>query len=375
MQNFREAYRTAVAIGQFSEAASNGEILKWLENYAEKYNFDKDDLQTSYSEAKIWEYYSDIKNEESFLTRLNNNELTGLEQIKNFIYESILLSQIETRGFYVTQKIMTDFSVLFPVDWSRVNVITSEKKGEIFASVAGKAYATYKAAADAVNALIPSNNIVVIPSYGGGGSSSGGGGFSVAFSANESEKTSSRPLEKIVSFDDLETVAWAEEAILYLNEKGISSGRGNRKFDPQSDVTRGEFVKILVIATEQNIKDRYEYEFNDANSDDWYYPYLCAAFESKLLLGDESGNLYPDKKITREEIATLLYRAFRINDELSLPELTFSDKNDISAYALTAVRYFSSKGIINGIGNNLFAPKKNATRAEAAKLIYGAVYK
>ena len=71
----------------------------------------------------------------------------------------------------------------------------------------------------------------------------------------------------------------------------------------------------------------------------------------------------------------MLYRAYRINEEMILPELTFSDADDISSYALTAVKYFSSKEIINGIGNNLFAPKKNATRAEAAKLIYGAVYR
>ena len=72
------------------------------------------------------------------------------------------------------------------------------------------------------------------------------------------------------------------------------------------------------------------------------------------------------------------FRLFLMSSDLTesdFSDIEFSDESDISIYAKSAVAYFAKSGIINGVGENKFSPRSDATRAEAAKMIYECIKK
>ncbi|PTQ50813.1 MAG: hypothetical protein HSCHL_2568 [Hydrogenibacillus schlegelii] len=82
----------------------------------------------------------------------------------------------------------------------------------------------------------------------------------------------------------------------------------------------------------------------------------------------------PNAPITREEMAVVLVNALGMKDEAAGKAPTFADSASISAWARGAVGLAQEKGLIRGVGDNRFAPKANAKRAEAAALLYNVVF-
>ena len=171
-------------------------------------------------------------------------------------------------------------------------------------------------------------------------------------------------------FNDLSSVSWAKEAIESLASKGVVSGRSKTVFDPSANITREEFTKIIVCAfTEADIN--LECNFTDVSKDSWYYSYVATAYKIGLINGTSATTFGTGEKITRQDMATILYRACEIfGVELNGGALSFADASSVSDYAKDAVASLSASGIINGKGNNCFEPLSFATRAESAKMIY-----
>ncbi len=170
------------------------------------------------------------------------------------------------------------------------------------------------------------------------------------------------------SFTDLENVAWAEEAILYLFENGIVSGVGNKRFAPQNSITREQFVVMLVNALGIELSEEST-EFSDVVSGSYYSKHIAAARKMGIINGVSESVFGVGKELTRQDICTMIKRAcFAGND--AQEEADFIDKADISDYALEAVSYMSEAGIINGFEDGSFAPKKVCTRAQGAKILY-----
>jgi len=205
--------------------------------------------------------------------------------------------------------------------------------------------------------------------------SSGSGGLYIAPGevVNHAEtQYNEKTVEHEVYFDDLTHVDWAVEAINYLASKKIIVGKGNRLFAPDESITRGEFVKLITLAF--NLKaDDSESKFIDVRNS-WSEPYVNAALNAGIITGVSEDRFEPDSNILREQAAMMLFKAININMDTGytfLPEdYFFSDDYAISDYAKTAVYAMRAQGIIKGIGGNLFAPKANITRAEAAVMIY-----
>lgn len=194
-----------------------------------------------------------------------------------------------------------------------------------------------------------------------GGGSSGGGGYSyTAPTETKDEKT---------IFDDINGVAWAKKEIEYLAEKGILNGKSDRHFNPNDNITREEFVAIIVRAF--GFKASGNVEYSDVPNNAWYYESVNAAYENGIASGFD-GKFGTGEKITRQDMAVMLYRtANKLNIELEAKsEREISDKADISDYAYEAVDAMYKAEIINGMGGGKFEPMSNATRAQAAKLIY-----
>ena len=210
----------------------------------------------------------------------------------------------------------------------------------------------------------------------GGGKSNGGSVLNSSLSGIECETdagTLTGETEKMhMPFDDIEGVDWASEAILALADKGIINGKAPNQFNPYDAITREEFVKILIGAMGYQPNDYLKNVFVDADESDWFCKYINIAYDKGLVKGVGKDLFGVGENITREDMCVMLYNALKlkisnISDEVKVP---FKDSDDISDYAKTAVGVLSEYGAINGVSEDEFQPKGNATRAQAAKVIY-----
>lgn len=210
-------------------------------------------------------------------------------------------------------------------------------------------------------------------SGGSGGSSSGRGNSNrndvsgvVTNDSLPSENTNEVITE---TFHDLNTVSWAKEAICYLADKNVLNGRENGLFYPDDLVTREEFVKMITLAL-HILDNSAETGFTDVECGRWSYPYIASGVAAAIINGVSEQIFAPEAFITRQDMAVIVFRAAQcMKLELS-GTAAFSDENEISDYAKKAVSHLAGTGIVNGVGNGLFAPKDAVTRAQAAKIIY-----
>jgi len=207
----------------------------------------------------------------------------------------------------------------------------------------------------------------------GGGTGSGKGGSkstTVAIVPPVNQITPTAPDNSAVVFNDLAAFSWAEESILMLHSKGVVSSDAGKKFRPADSITREEFVKLLVSFMYGNVSE-VAHSFNDSVSGAWYEPYLSKAFETGLVTGRPDGSFGIGENITREDMAVIVHRALDISGKtLSAgSSAAFADESSISDYALDAVNALSAVSVINGVGENTFAPKDNANRAQAAVIV------
>ncbi|MBQ8525582.1 MAG: S-layer homology domain-containing protein, partial [Clostridia bacterium] len=212
-------------------------------------------------------------------------------------------------------------------------------------------------------------------SSGGGGSSLGGGiksfptGSAVIVPPVQENTDISLPdnPESKASFEDCEG-HWAEADISYMYSKGYVNGMSDTLFAPDAKVTRAEFAAMTVrlLGLEQA---EYAGAFADVKSDDWYAQSVETAYKAGIIQGSE-GYFRPDDSITREEMAVILMRVYRINSQYeSSAAAEFADSGEISPWAKEAVASAVELGLVNGVGENRFAPADNTTRAQAATVL------
>lgn len=170
------------------------------------------------------------------------------------------------------------------------------------------------------------------------------------------------------NFTDMTDAEWARESVEALTKKGIVSGYGDGTFCPNAELTREEFVKIVVSAFYPDVQGfKSASGFGDVKAEAWYSMYIDIAVKNEIIKGISETEFGVGRPITREDMAVIICRI--IGTE-GAQELTFADSDAISDYAKEAVSYLSSKGIVNGYENGNFEPKTPATRAMVAKIVY-----
>ncbi|MBP3360922.1 MAG: S-layer homology domain-containing protein [Clostridia bacterium] len=368
----RDEYMGFIAIAAFNDIVSTGMMKEWLSGYADMYGINIDDAATAVDESKLYEYVDNSKDKTQLVNGLIVSQITTMEELKGRLYEKALLAAVETEHYSETLIILRDYADIIGYNKTSFAKLTDNERISIYNSVTGKSYSSYADLALAVDKLI---NEKLNSSNSGGGN--GGGGGSSGRKRNstgvgalaESDVTNTVSKNK---FSDVPDGFWAEEAIDFLTEYGMASGKGDGKFYPEDYITRAEFIKLVVNAVGIKNSDSAE-EFSDVSRDAWYAPYVYAAKAAGIANGDYKNCFNPNQYISREDMAVILFRAYGIESDYDT--LEFADSGDISEYAGSAVAYFSRVGIINSMGNGLFAPKANATRAQAAKMIYETVLK
>lgn len=203
---------------------------------------------------------------------------------------------------------------------------------------------------------------------GGGGGSSKTSGVAVSVPSVETkEETDDKPSGEI-KFSDIAGAEWAAEAITEMAKAGIVSGDENGNFRPYDTVTRGEFVKMLVIACGK-CNENSKCSFEDTKPGDWHYKYIASAFESKLVTGISEKEFGVNSLLTRQDMALLCKRASG-NLLAKRDKILFADDSEISDYAKEAVYELYMAEGISGMGDGTFAPLETATRAQSAVIIY-----
>ena len=242
-------------------------------------------------------------------------------------------------------------------------------------TVMNKNFADITALQDALTAANQSGTAP--PSNGGsnGGGASGGGGGSignVAITTNKDSLSSPESVQETkYSFSDMASASWADEAVLTLKEMGVINGKTKTEFAPNDNVTREEFVKMIVLLAKINV-EHGNMEFDDVNEDDWFYTPIKAAKQKKIINGISESHFGVGQKITRQDMAVITSNVLAyLNIAVSKKDVTFADGEEIADYAKDSVAKLTAKGIINGYEDNTFRPEGFATRAEAAKILYG----
>lgn len=178
--------------------------------------------------------------------------------------------------------------------------------------------------------------------------------------------------EPSTSFKDVAADAWYAEYVSYLAGKGIVNGKTADTFAPDAQITRAEFIKIIAGVAGADVSGKSSSRFSDVASDAWYAPYVAWGVENGIINGTSETTFHPNGNISRQDMATMIKRytdfaKFTLPTDLAA--VNFTDSAQISSYAADAVKAMQQAGIINGKGGNTFAPKDNATRAEACKML------
>lgn len=172
------------------------------------------------------------------------------------------------------------------------------------------------------------------------------------------------------SFTDTKT-SWAKKEIEALAARGIITGKTADSFDPNANITRADFTKLLVGVIGKNASPLGA-GFSDVKPEQYFYDAIMNAQALGLANGSSDNKFNPKNLITRQDMAVLLDRALIIagkpvTDLASLS--SFKDAGQISAYAKDSLAKLVGAGIMNGSDGKL-RPKDSLTRAEAAKVLY-----
>lgn len=303
---------------------------------------------------------NDSKQAGSFNTYMLSKKFSSADEFLKGIKDSVILAVVQyPGGTAVAKQIMQDYAQYIGLN--------AGKPDETYANIAGNHYESISALADAFNKN--GNNGSGFPSDSGssGGSSSSSGSGSVDTWVSPGAGVNTEKPGKVTRiFKDIDSVAWANEAITALADKGIVNGKTETEFCPDDFVTREEFVKMIIGAMGIST-DGKENVFSDVDDNMWYAPFVKTAYEKKIIQGIGGGKFGIGSNITRQDMAVI---AANVSGLKGKPEKSFIDEDEISEYALDAVNALSAAGIINGDENFAFNPHKNSTRAEAAKIVY-----
>lgn len=169
------------------------------------------------------------------------------------------------------------------------------------------------------------------------------------------------------TFSDVPASHWAYEQIYSLQNTGAISGDGSGNFNPDGNVTREQFLKIVIDALGVPPTDA-QIEFKDVKKDAWYESYIKTGIANGIVTGKSKDLFGVGECITRQDACVMLMRASCISADGGA-ELAFGDKEQISDYAKSAVSALTANSVIAGFDDNTFRPMELCTRSQAAKII------
>ncbi|MDR1246454.1 MAG: S-layer homology domain-containing protein [Clostridiales Family XIII bacterium] len=172
------------------------------------------------------------------------------------------------------------------------------------------------------------------------------------------------------AFTDI-TGHWAYDAIVFAVENGLFNGTSETTFSPNAFMNRGMFVTVLGRMEGIDVNSYVTAAFSDTAAGSYYTPYATWASANGIASGVGGSLFAPAQEITRQEMAAMLnnYVKFKGISLSSDAQVTFADDAAIASWAKDGVYALAFAGVLNGVGDDLYAPAKTATRAEVATML------
>lgn len=173
-------------------------------------------------------------------------------------------------------------------------------------------------------------------------------------------------------FNDVSANDWFASAVDYVTGKGMMNGTADNTFSPKANTTRGMVVTVLYRL--ENQPSTSAASFTDVASGAYYANAVAWANANGIVSGYGSGKFGPNHKVTREQLAAILYRYAQYKKyDVSVGEdtniLSYNDAQSISSYAIPAIQWACGAGVVTGKSGSKLDPKGNATRAEVAAML------
>ncbi|MBR6252352.1 MAG: S-layer homology domain-containing protein [Clostridia bacterium] len=173
------------------------------------------------------------------------------------------------------------------------------------------------------------------------------------------------------NFSDLDKSHWAYDTIIKMFDEGLIKGYEDNTFKPEKEVTREEFAQMVYNTVKQEATTEQLQNYFDVPNTKWSYNAVQLVGNSLKETSDGYVYFYPEKPIQRQEVAKVLYDFF----ELYEPNMSYIEgfpsslTNNVKEEYQTAVIKVYQVDLMKGVSEDNFAPEKSLTRAEAATLI------
>lgn len=172
-------------------------------------------------------------------------------------------------------------------------------------------------------------------------------------------------------FTDVPASHWAHDDITYVYENDLMNGTDGSLFSPESTTTRAQVVTVLYRLAGQPAAD-WENPFWDVPASAWFHDAVTWAWENDITGGVSSTHFGAGNAVTREQLATFLYRYAQDQgyDTSARADLSgYSDAGLVSSYATEALSWANATGLITGTTGTTLSPKGSATRAQVATIL------
>ena len=172
-------------------------------------------------------------------------------------------------------------------------------------------------------------------------------------------------------FTDVSASHWAHDDITYVYENDLMNGTDGSLFSPESTTTRAQVVTVLYRLAGQPAAD-WENPFWDVPASAWFHDAVTWAWENDITGGVSSTHFGAGNAVTREQLATFLYRYAQDQgyDTSARADLSgYSDAGLVSSYATEALSWANATGLITGTTATTLSPQGSATRAQVATIL------
>ena len=334
-------------------------------------------------EANYFNDWNSLEKEQKQVFCQSLKGTTSKEEMEKRLENAVIINTLKNTIWSGMKNKLEFYKDNLSLDLTKVNDLSSYAQKSVYTdfknALSNGSISDITEIKSEINSLVNKYSNVSAASGSGGGSSGGGssGGGSSSSGGKVSKFTMPANIPVVqethdtaIPFNDIAEIEWASVPIIKLYQMNILKGKPNGGFDPYGDVTREEFTVMIVRALklentgEENI-------FDDVSESRWSSADIAAARDNGIITGVDNNLFAPEKKISRQDMAVIAYRAgiaggAQIEDS---GELSFTDKEEIADYAQTAVAALNKAKVLNG-SENQFLPQDYTNRAEAAVVIY-----
>lgn len=185
-----------------------------------------------------------------------------------------------------------------------------------------------------------------------------------SFTINKTPETSG------MAFTDVKENHWYYSAVEYAFSKGMMSGMTDTTFGPNVATNRAMLVSVLWRF--EGSPEGFSHSFSDVKSSHYFDKAVAWASSNGIVAGKSADKYAPNDKLTREQMAAILYRYAKYAGKDTTAEgdiSVFADLNKLDSYAVDAMKWAFGKGVITGMNATTLDPRGNATRAQLASIL------